>query len=60
MHVTSDVQHADDLAALIVDLVDTPEAQRTFVRSLRHHRALHRAYLDRIWDEVQAAAAAQR
>lgn len=60
VHVTADVQHAADLAALAADLVDTPEAQRIFVRSLRHHRALHRAYFDRIWDELQAARRAGR
>lgn len=52
-HITADVAHAEDLARLTAELVDTPAAQATYLRSLRRHRALHRAYFDRIWGELQ-------
>ena len=55
IHITADARHAEELCELMAELVDTPEAQAIFFCSLRHHRKLHRAYFDRIWDEVQAA-----
>jgi pyrroloquinoline quinone (PQQ) biosynthesis protein C len=55
VHITADARHAEELLALVAELVDTPEAQAIFFRSLRHHKKLHRAYFDRIWEEVRGA-----
>jgi pyrroloquinoline quinone (PQQ) biosynthesis protein C len=54
-HVEADAAHTADLLSLVARLVVTAEAQRTFLRSLYHHRALHKRYFDRIWSEMGGA-----
>lgn len=56
VHMTADVAHAADTAALIGRVVTSPEDQATLIASLRYHRALGRRYFDAIWREIQATS----
>ncbi|MCB9706217.1 MAG: iron-containing redox enzyme family protein [Myxococcales bacterium] len=58
LHMTADIEHAEETVSLIAALIRGAEDQGIFLASLRHHRALGGRYFDAIWREVQGEARA--
>jgi pyrroloquinoline quinone (PQQ) biosynthesis protein C len=57
LHMTADIEHADETLGLVADLVRAAGDQAIFLASLRHHRGLGRRYFDAIWREIQGKRA---
>lgn len=57
LHMTADIEHAEETIGLIAEIVRGADDQALFLASLRHHRGLGRRYFDAIWREIQGTRA---
>ena len=54
MHGTQDEIDTEEMWALIAKFASEEGFQRTFMRALKHHFEINKAYFDSLWQQMQA------